>query len=755
MRRFTLLTVVCFALALAFTGDVRAQSSLVREIVVEGAQRVEPETVRSYLLIQEGDRYDARRVDRSLKSLFATGLFADVTMRKEGARLVVSVVENPVINRIAFEGNKRLANEDLESEVTLRSRVIYTRTKVQNDVQRLLTLYRRSGRFAATVEPKVIRLEQNRVDLVFEINEGKLTEIRNIRFVGNREFSDSRLREVVRTKESRWFRFLSSDDTYDPDRMTLDRELLRRFYLSEGFADFNVTSAIAEMTPNRKDFFLTFAVEEGNRYQFGAIAVDAWLKDLDADALREDVRFEEGDWYDADLIDETIDKLTQVVSEQGHAFVDVRPRINRNRETKIVEVTFEINEGSRVFVERIDITGNIRTIDKVLRREMRLVEGDAFNASKLRRSRSRIQGLNFFEKVSVEQEPGSAPDKTIVKVDVEEKSTGSLSLGAGFSTTNGPLIDVGIQERNLLGRGQNLKLKATLAAKKSEVDLSFTEPYFLDRDVSAGVDVFLVSTDNQDTSSYDSKSNGFNLRASYPISEFLRQGWTYTLKQDEVNNVADSASSFVKAQEGTTILSQVNHSLIFDRRNSRISPSEGYFVRVSNDLAGFGGTSRFLRNQAAVGKYFPLYDQVALALTGEVGHIFGIGKDVNLTNRFFVGGDDLRGFATSGVGPRDGSTDDALGGEWKYTGTAEIKFPLGLPSELNVSGSVFTDFGSSGTVTPSDSSVRDTGGIRLSSGFGFSWISPFGPIGLDFGFPLIKEDFDITESVRLSFGTSF
>ncbi len=518
------------AAAAQYTGH-----SVVRQIVVEGAQRIEPETVRTYLLVQEGDVFDPARIDRSLKSLFATGLFADVSIRREGDSLVINVVENPVINRIAFEGNQRIDDEQLESEVSLRPRVIYTRTKVQTDVKRILTLYRRSGRFAATVEPKVIKLNQNRVDLVFEIEEGDPTEIRNIRFVGNKEFDDSQLRDVIRTKESRWWRLLSSEDSYDPDRMTLDRELLRRYYLSEGFADFRVLSAVAELTPDRKEFFLTFTMEEGARYRVGKVDIEVRLRDLKKDPLidvLEDV--EEGDWYDAEMVDTTIDDLTDEVGNLGYSFVEVRPRINRDREKRKVDVTFEVNEGPRVFVERIDITGNVRTLDKVIRREFKLVEGDAFNSAKMRRSRKRLQDLDFFQTVNVEQVPGSAPDKTVIKVDVDEKSTGALSLGAGYSTTNGVLGDVGIRERNLLGRGQDLSLKLTLAERKSSIDLSFTEPYFLDRRLRAGFDLFHSSQDLQETSSIDSKATGGALRLGYWITDDLSQSLRYKLQQSTI-----------------------------------------------------------------------------------------------------------------------------------------------------------------------------------------------------------------------------
>lgn len=731
------------------------QGGVVREIHVEGNQRIESGTVLSYILVKEGDAFDNRRIDRSLKSLFATGLFADVTMRREGESLIVNVIENPVINRIAFEGNSKLEDEDLSGELSLRPRVIYTRTKVQSDVKRILTLYRRKGRFAATVEPKVIQLAQNRVDLVFEINEGKWTEVRNIRFVGNRDYSDSRLREEIRTEETRWYRFFSSDDNYDPDRMALDRELLRRFYLSDGYADFRVISAVAELTPDRKDFFITFTIEEGNRYSFGKIDTDIRLLDLKPEHISESIKVETGDWYDAELVETTIDTMINDVGSQGFAFVDIRPRIKRNREARTIDVSFEINEGPRIFVERIDVEGNVRTADEVIRREFRLVEGDAFNPSKLRRSKQRLQNLDFFETVEVEQVPGTEDDKTTIKVDVEEKSTGSLSVGMGFATSTGPMFDVGLAERNLLGKGYDVNIKAMIAARRSSIDLSFTEPYFLERDVAAGFDIFHTSVDNQDTSSFDTQETGEALRAGYSITERLRQSWKHLVKKVTIDNVPTSASSYVQSTAGTDYVSELSHGLSFDKRNSSTFPTDGYILRMTNALAGIGGSRRYLQNTFNAGKFFPLYDQWVFSLGGSVGHIVGLGKDVSLHDRFFIGGDDLRGFATAGVGPRDSSTKDALGGEWMYKGTAEINFPLGLPESLGVSGKFFTDVGSTGKLSPSGSNVNDTGSMRVSAGTGVTWVSPFGPIAVDFGVPVVQETFDLDENVRVNFGTRF
>jgi outer membrane protein insertion porin family len=732
------------------------QSDVIQEVRVEGTQRIEPETVRSYLAIQPGDPYDADRVDRSLKSLFATGLFADVTLRREGNVLVVRVVENPIINRIAFEGNSKLEDQTLQQEIQLRPRVVYTRTKVQSDVKRILDLYRRNARFAATVEPKVIPLDQNRVDLVFEIDEGPTTGIKGITFIGNQHFTDGRLREVIQTTESRWWRFLTTDDSYDPDRITYDRELLRRFYLAQGYAEFRVLSAVAELAPERDGFYVTYTLDEGERYKFGKIDITTQLKNLEPEDLRPFIVMKEGDWYNSDLVEKSINQITDAVGNRGYAFVDVRPRPELDRENHVVNLTFDVNEGPRVYVERIDVVGNVRTLDKVVRREFRLVEGDAFNTSRLRRSQQRIRNLGFFKKVDVKNEPGSAPDKTVITVEVEEQSTGELSLGAGFSTTEGPLADVSIRERNLLGRGQDLRAAFLISGRTQQIDLSFTEPYFLDRNIAAGFDLFRIVRDNQDRSSFDQYSVGGAIRFGFQLTENLRETVRYTLRNDEIRNVDPDASRFIRDQEGQRTTSAIGHTLFYDRRDNRIDPTEGYFVSLSNDLAGLGGDTRYIRTRLSGGYYYPVSaPDWVLSFVSEVGHIQGLGEDVGIQDRFFIGGDTLRGFKTGGIGPRDITTDDALGGNTFGTGSVALTFPLGLPQELGVTGRVFTDFGTLFNIDQSGDGIVDKRSLRASIGTGVSWKSPFGPIRVDFGVPVVKESFDETELFRVSFGTRF
>jgi outer membrane protein insertion porin family len=728
----------------------------IAEVRIEGTERIEPETVRSYLLVQPGDPFDADKIDQSLKALFATGLFADVTIQREGNGLVVHVVENPIINRIAFEGNRKLSDNQLLAEVQLKPRTVFTRTRVQADVKRILDLYRHNGRFAARVDPKVIKLEQNRVDLVFEIDEGTTTGIKSINFVGTHAFDPSKLREVIQTRESRWYRFFSSSDVYDPDRLTYDRELLRKFYLSQGFADFRVVSAVAELSPARDGFYITFTVEEGQRYKFGKINIVNQLKDIKIEELMPVVTTHEGERYNADEVDNSITKLTDYLGDRGFAFVDVQPQVTRHAENRTVDVTYSIKEGPRVYVERINITGNVRTLDKVIRREFRLVEGDAFNSAKLRLSQQRIQNLGFFKKVDVTNSQGSTPDKAVINVNVEEQSTGEFSVGVGFSTTDGPLADITIRERNLLGRGQDLRLGFVIAQRTQQLDFSFTQPYFLDRNMAAGIDLFALQQNQQTESQFDQESFGGSLRVGYQFNDYLRQTLKYTLRKDTINNIAPTASFFIQQEAGSRNTSAVGQVLIYDRRDNRQDPTEGYYVQWATDLAGLGGTVRYFRNVLTGGYFVPLGPQWVVSLLGEGGAIHGLNDTVAIEDRFFVGGDNLRGFQLAGIGPRDITTGDALGGNYYYTGTASLGFPLGLPQEIGLTGRVFSDIGNLwGSDAFGPTVVGGTPSLRVSLGVGVSWTSPLGPIRLDLAEPVKKESFDKKELVRISFGTRF
>jgi outer membrane protein insertion porin family len=748
------------ALFLVAPAAYAQQGGTVHEVVVQGNQRIEAETVRTYLSITEGDAFDDIKIDKSLKALYATGLFADVSLRREGDSLVIKVVENPIVNRVAFEGNKRVKSDQLTTEVQLRPRTVYTRTKVQNDVKRILEIYRRNGRFAVTVEPKLIQLEQNRVDVVYEINEGPSTYVTRIDFLGNKEYTDSALREIMQTKEERWYRFLTSDDTYDPDRVAYDRELLRRFYMKNGYADFRVVSTVAQLTPEREKFFITFTLEEGERYRLGNVEVKSSIPDLKVEELKALVGLSPDDWYNADDVENTVQMLTDAVGTKGYAFVDIKPVLTRHREQHTIDLTFDVQEGPRVFVERIDIQGNVRTLDKVIRREFRLVEGDAFNTAKLRRSRERIKDLDFFEKVEVNNVASeTAPDRTVIKVDVTEKSTGELSFGVGWSSSYGALINVGAKERNLLGRGQELSINGTLAQRETSISAGFTEPYFLDRQLAAGVDLFAVTSSQlQSAAAFDSSTTGFDLRTAYYYNEYLRHDWPYTASVTRVDNVDSTASLYIQDEEGTNTLSMIGHTVTWDHRDSRVDPTRGYIMRFGNDVAGVGGSQHFVRNTVGAGQYFKVTDSTVLHLAVNGGYMTAFsGDQVRINERYFLGGDNLRGFKDAGVSPRDITTQDALGGLWQYYGTTEMMFPLGLPKEMGVQGRLFSDFGSIGPTdrTVPKSSVAESQLVRVSVGTGIVWRSPMGPINVDLGFPIVRSSDDKDEIFRLNFGTRF
>ncbi|HYD19762.1 MAG TPA: outer membrane protein assembly factor BamA [Patescibacteria group bacterium] len=734
----------------------KAHAERITQIRVEGAQRIEPATILTYMNLQAGDEFDSDRLDTSLKNLFGTGLFADVSFFQEGSDLVVVVVENPIINEIAFEGNKKVKDADLQNEISLHPREVLTRTKIQQDVERLQEVYRIGGRFSADVQPKIIKRDQNRVDLVYEINEGPQTLISRMSFIGNKRYDDSKLQKVVRSKEDRWWRFWSGDDKYDPDRLAYDRELLRKFYLDHGYADFRVDSAIAELSPDRRNFFVTYTLDEGERYRVGKINLVSNVPSLETKGYKEYVTFKEEDWYKASELDKTISKLTTALEAHQFSFIDIRPSVERNREKHTIDVTFTFNEAAKVFVENINITGNVRTIDEVIRRELALSEGDPFNLAKLKKSEQNLKELAFFETATAKPVPGSSPDKTNIDVTVEEKSTGELSLGAGFSTTDGALGNFSVREKNFLGKGQDLSFSTTLAAKRTEFDISFTEPYFMKRDLSAGFDLFHTTRDYQDESSYDSKRSGGALRLGYPLADKWRQNLSYYFAANEITNVPTTASIYIQQQEGKRSTSAVTQRITYDGTDSKLDPTEGLIARFDTEVAGLGGSAQYGKVKLGGSYYYPVVDKWVLSLLGETGYIKAWGGDtVRINERFYLGGNNLRGFASAGVGPRDITTNDALGGNHFYRGSLELEFPSGLPEDLGVRVHVFSDFGSLGGLDVTGPGIVDQDSLRVSAGAGVSWKSPLGPVRADLATAIAKEDYDETEIFQFAFGTRF
>jgi outer membrane protein insertion porin family len=743
----------------------------IQSIKVVGAQRIEQGTIESYMLVQPGDPFDPDRLDRTLKTLYATGLFQDVSLQRQGDTLVVTVVENPVINRVAFEGNHKLNDDQLRAEVQLRARGVFTPALAEADRQRILALYARRGRYDTRVEPQIIRLDQNRVDVVFEINEGPSTLISRIAFVGNNAFSESRLRDVINSRQQIWWRFLSSADEYDPERINFDKELLRRFYLKNGYADFQVKDATAELSPDRRAFFLTFTLAEGERYRTAKVSVVSHLPKVPSDTLTHNLQISEGDWYDGDAVGRTADAITDDIQNRGYAFVEVNPRITRHPETHTIDIVFEVGQGPRVYVERIDINGNTRTEDKVIRREFRLAEGDAFSESAVRRTRQRLNDLGYFSNVTIQPQPGSQPDKTILNTTVGEKSTGELSFGGGYSTDDGFLLDVGLRERNLVGTGINAGINGVLAQRNTSIDLSVSDPYFLDRNLVAGSDVFYVQTNNTTVSQYEEKRVGFATSLGYDFNEHLHQNWTYSLVGRTVYDIQSGASYYIQNQAGYTLLSDIGSVVTLDYRDSVVTPHSGFVIRVGADYAGIGGNAKFLRTKADGTYYVPLDHFTGtsdwfVSVSAGGGYLDNLGQQEQVIDRFFLGGDNLRGFEIGGAGPHDPSSGDALGGRLLWTQSTELHFPLPISQDLGLSGRAFVDVGGLTQANfESNSCPTATGGVcppifdsptpRVGVGAGVSWQTPFGLINIDLTPLVLKQKHDQTQIFRFGFGTRF
>ncbi|MEO0958074.1 MAG: outer membrane protein assembly factor BamA [Pseudomonadota bacterium] len=731
-----------------------------RGIVVRGNRRIEVDTILAYMRLEQGETVTIEELNLSVRRLFDTGLFRDVAITQEGESLVVTVAENPSINVIAFEGNSALDDDALQEIISLRPRFPFTPSRAEADAQTIIEVYRRTGRYGAEVEPVVIERTENRVDLVFEIEEGELTGVSSIDFVGNEAFSDRRLRTEIETSETGLLSGFISTDVYDPDRLELDKELLRQFYLSRGHADFTVLSATAELNPERDGFFITFTVEEGPIYSFGELDVLVNARGLDPaefEALLPDDLA--GDTYDAREVEDIANELTDLAGQRGFAFVQVRPQPRKDTENLAIDVTFEINEGNRIFIERIDIEGNTATLDRVIRREIDIVEGDAFDARRIREAQAAIRGLGYFDSVDIDAEEGSADDRAVLKVKVVERSTGSLSLGLGFSTSAGPIGSLAVSERNFLGRGQIVSATVTAAGDTQVYDFSFTEPKVLDRDLAVGLRGFFIDDDRSDESSFEQVRGGITPTVGFPLRPNLDLTLRYSFLFDDIS-VDDEASPAIFEDSGQAITSSVGYTLLYDQRNDPIEPTTGYLVTWQQDIAGLGGDQRFVKSRAAVkGWQGFLDDSIVASLELEGGALFSFGdSESRITERFFLGSDSLRGFAVDGIGPRDLDTDDALGGNLFLAARFQVSFPIGLPEELGIFGGAFID---AGTLWDLDQTtfgttvIDDSASLRVAIGGLLFVDSPFGPIELSAGIPVIDEDFDESEIFRVGIGTRF
>jgi len=755
-----LIPVVFIVLWMFFGGfsdrSAHAQSSTdqvrITEIKVEGNRRVAEGTVLSYLPVQIGDLVSQGGLSQALERLFATNLFKDLTLDLDGSVLVVNVVENPIINRVNVEGNDAISDERLLEVIDVQPRRVYNRQIALDASSKLLQVYRAGGRFGAVVEPKIIELDENRVDLVFEVDEGPLIKITSVVFSGNENYSDRVLRTAIASREVRWWAFLSSNDKYDEGRLDYDVRLLRQFYLSRGYADVNITRARGGLLPDRSGFALTFLIDEGIRYQVKDITITSELENVDLDALRALMQFDDDRRYDVRALEQGLVDISNQLGVYGYAFVDVTPEVKTDPATGMLDININIGQARRNFIERIEFVDNTRTLDRVIRREFELVEGDAFNQLKLDRSVRNVRNLGYFSKIDVQNFRGSTADQTITQVKVEEQSTGDFTIGVGYSSLDKGSVTLGINERNFLGTGRRANASISTSDTETDFVIGLTEPYLFGRDLTGSVDLFKTeSTANSTTVD----RTGFNLGARFLAAGDVYHDVTYGLAQSKTRNTSTTATSET-GEDGKTLLgSVVGYRLGKDTRDSRFDPSEGYFAEIVETFSGVGGDVKFLRTKLSGGYYQPLlFKSVVLGIRGELGHITGLGDDVTQSQRFFLGGRSVRGFASSGIGPRDTGSGSAVGGNNSYNGTVEIVSSLGLNKDTGMRWTVFSDFGSIwGTDYPSGVTEADGSTMRNSIGFGVLWDTAIGPLSFYWANPVSKMSHDQTKTFQFSIGT--
>ncbi|MGI9402798.1 MAG: outer membrane protein assembly factor BamA [Rhizobiaceae bacterium] len=766
-----------------------AEAAVVNRIEVRGNLRMDEITVKSYLTISPGQSFTNQDIDDSVKSLYGTGLFTDVSIYQSGSTLIVEVDESGIVNEVFFEGNKRLKDVALAGIVQTTARSVFSEEKVSSDVFRISEAYSRVGREDATVSYEVVPLANNRVNVVFRVNEGDKTKIRSITFIGNATFGERRLQDVMETKQSNWFSWLRNDDIYDPERLRSDEERLRRFYFNRGFADFQILSTDVQYDEIENQYLVTISVDEGPRYTFGNISIDSTIPDVDPQILYPLLETEPGEYYSSKKVEDTIVILTESFAERGFAFVQVVPRGDRDFSTNAIDVVYQIDEGARVYIERINIVGNDRTRDHVIRREFDISEGDPLNQVLLQRTRSRLESLGFFESVNITTRQGSTPDKMIVTVRVVDKATGEFSVGGGYSTSNGALGEISFSESNFLGRGQYIKLSAGFGTDTQNYGLSFTEPYFLGYRISAGFDLFSETSDSNSNRSYGIDSYGGTLRFGIPISEETNSQFFYSYQNqdttvsrslidmgppsgDGIQGNSPGELSAALFRNPNWVKSGLGFRITHADLDNFRDPREGVYFQMTNTFWGAGGDAQYASTTGSAVSYTTLSEEIDLVgmlrARGGANWVWGSASNYRTQDNTFQGSRDIRGFESYGFGPRDPVTGDALGGLYYWNATAEVNFPMPfLPESVGIRGAFFAD---AGQLWGLDTATRnaiiaanpgvstqqlDDNTLRASVGASVIWASPFGPLRFDYAFPISEAPWDTTREYSFGVSTSF
>ena len=745
-----------FSAVLTVPHDAFAQTTnetvTVSEIAISGNSRVSDSTISAYLPVRVGDAISEDSLDNAIDSLFATKLFNDVTINIEGTRISIAVVENPIVNRVNIEGNDVLDDERLLAELDIQPRRVFTRKVAVDATQKLLEIYRLSGRYAAEITPQVIRLDNNRVDLIFEVDEGPLIKVTSISFIGNETFSDFALRQVISSRQVRWWAFLSSVDKYDESRLDYDARLLRQFYLGRGYANIQIKRAQGGLLADRSGFALTFEIDEGTRYKLRDVSFTSQITDIDVSKFRDDIPLEKGDWYNVKGLEQGLLNVTNSLGNLGYAFVDVRPQVTPDTDSNELDIEISIGEGRKNYIERIEVVNNSRTRETVIRRELEVVEGDPYNQLKLDKSLRNIKNLGFFRTVDISTVRGSADDQTIAKINVEEQSTGDFSIGVGYSSLDKSTVSLGINERNFLGSGRGLKFSTSLSENRSDYRLGLTEPYFLDRDLRGSAEIFNQRVEN---STLTTKSTGVNLGAAFDAADGYYHRIGYELSSADSTQSSTTATSLTGEENKDLLRSALSYTIGRSTLDNRFDPTEGYLYELDETVSGLGGDVTFMKTSVRASYFKPLnFNSFILGVRGRAGFVDGLGEKVTQSARFYLGGRTVRGFDSSGIGPRDTGANSAVGGNYMYSATAEIVSSYGLSEDLGVRWTVFSDIGSVwDTDYPSGVTGANDDSLRQSVGVGFLWDTAVGPLTFYWADAVSKSSHDQLKRFQFNIGT--
>ncbi len=748
MKKFLLFSLLC----LYFNSNLYANENIINSINIDGIQRIDEETIISYANISKGEIYTEELGNKVLKSLFETNLFSNIQITFETNNLNIKIQENPTINLVKFTGNSKIKDEDLVIEILLKERSVYSRSKVKKDIERMLSLYQRAGRLSTEINPKLEILDNNRVNLTYEITESDVAKVSNIIILGNSVYKASKIKSIMKTKEKTLLRFLSSSDNYDPDKLEYDKQLITEFYNNSGYPEFKFTSSIAQLKSNTNNFEIILNINEGDKFNFGELEVESKLKKIDPEYVEAILPIKHGNIFNRSLLKDSIDQLKELAQLQGYSFIEIDTNLTDGNEANTVDVKLIINEGPRVYVNKIDVSGNTRTVDEVIRREVKLTEGDPYNKFSIDYSKDSIRALNFFNEVEINEVRTDFMDKINLEIIVEEKNTGEASIGAGYSSANAASLNLGLRENNFLGKGQKVKFESSFSNTRTSYDISITEPYFDNRSLSLTTSIYSNFTEPTNVN-YETEDLGFGLSSSFPLSidRYLELRYSFFTTEIKANS---NATAYENALEGTDTVSSLGHSLSFDRRNSRYKPSNGFNLILSQDLAGLGGDSFFYRNNFEFNYYKRLSKRFIGAYKLQGGNINGYNDKYSpLSSNFKLGGKKLRGFKSGKIGPKLGNS--FTGGQYFYVTSIETNIDLNIDA-FDITTTAFIDVGSVwGLENPAYATIDDKHEARSSIGVNFNWDTAIGPINIIYANIIKSNTDDTTDNLYFDIGYNF